>query len=781
MSDGNVGTIKFLDRDLPEIPTKKIAERVASRFGLEGDWHSLEGERDQVLMLDADSGRYVVRVSNVAEHPRVADFQVKALLHIERYAPDLPVPRVVRTIEGELVDSFGHEGAQHLLRLVTYRPGTPLREAPTEEKAQLRAQLGKTLARFGLAMRGFFHEAATNEHPWDIMRSPQLIDHTKHIADSTVRTAVEDVLEQFSGNVLPGIGSLRHQVIHQDAHGGNVLVDNGTVSGLIDFGDMVWGPLPSEIAIAADPAWSNGDPVGALCEIMAGFDATYPLEESEVAVLFDLVLARVAATLTIEAARQATSPDRSPAAEGIDRYAGLLDELLRLDRSTVDRRLRKVGRFAPTWPAPSSSDLAKRRRASLGPNAPHFYDQPLHIERGDGVWLYAPDGTAYLDFYNNVPQVGHNHPHVVNAISRQASALNTNSRYLYEGIVDYAERLTHLLGPGLDTCLFVNSGSEANDVALQMARFATGRSGVIVMDGAYHGVTVATREVSTADPDIVASSRVAELMVPDPYRGRYRTGEPELAGRYADDTERALTSLADHGQEVSAFVVDPAMCSTGMPSIPPGYLAEVHRRVGAAGGLFIVDEVQSGLGRTGRWWGHELHEVAPDIVTMGKPIGNGHPLGVVVTSAELLDAFLSRTRLFSTFGGNPVAAAAGMAVIDVIEREQLVTKANDTGAYLRKELARLQADHPLIGDVRGWGMIAGVELVTDRELRTPATGQTQQLIELMKSNGVLVGVAGRRGNVLKLRPPLIAERRHVDRFIEALASSLAAVGDRDIR
>jgi len=777
MSDGDVGTIKFLARDLPEIPTEKIAERVASRFGLEGDWQSLEGERDQVLRLDADSGRYVVRVSNVAELPRVVDFHVKALLHIETHAPDLPVPRVVPMIDGGFVDSMKSGDHSHLVRLVTYLPGRPLREAPTEEKAQLRTRLGATLATFGLAMRGFFHEAASNEHPWDIMRSPQLTDHTRHITDSTVRTGVEEVLQQFSGHVLPGIGSLRHQVIHQDAHGGNVLVDNGSVSGLIDFGDMVWGPLPSEIAIAADPAWSDGDPVGALCDVVAGFDATYPLEEPEVAVLFDLVLARVAATLTIEAARQARSSDQRSAAEGIDRYAGLLDELLRLDRSTVDRRLREVGRFAPTWPSPSSTDLVKRRRAHLGAMAPHFYDQPLHVERGDGVWLYAPDGTAYLDFYNNVPQVGHNHPHVVNAISRQAATLNTNTRYLLEGVVAYAERLTGLLGPGLDACLFVNSGSEANDVALQIARFATNQGGTIVMEGAYHGVTAATRQLSTGDDDIEAVAHIAELMVPDPYRGPYMAEDAGAAAKYAADVDRALGELMSHGNDLAAFIVDTAMCSNGIPSIPAGYFADVEKRVRAGGGLVIADEVQAGLGRTGQWWGHELHGLKPDIVTMGKPIGNGHPLGVVVTSAELLEPFMARTRLFSTFGGNPVAAAAGMAVIDVIEREHLIAKANDTGAYLRDELGRVQTDHPLIGDVRGWGMIIGVEFVTDRELRTPAMNQTHQLIELMKSNGVLVGSAGQRGNVLKIRPPLVAERAHADRFIEAMAASLAAVGE----
>jgi 4-aminobutyrate aminotransferase-like enzyme len=415
-----------------------------------------------------------------------------------------------------------------------------------------------------------------------------------------------------------------------------------------------------------------------------------------------------------------------------------------------------------------------RRRQVLGAGLRHFYSQPLHFERGRGPWLYNAQGKPFLDAYNNVPVAGHCHPHVVKAIARQTAALNTNTRYLYGSILDYAERLVSLLPGDLSVCVFVNSGSEANDIAWRMAQFITGQRGALVMEDAYHGITEAIAELTPSNLKRGLAPHVQTLMSPDPYRGKYRYGEPDLAERYAQDADRAIADLARVGFQPAAFMIDTAFVSNGIPDVPDGYLAAVTAKVRDAGGLLIADEVQAGFGRLGtHMWGHMAHGLMPDIVTMGKPVGNGYPLGVIVTRSKILDAFAEETGLFSTFGGNPVACAAGMAVLDVIEDEELLSNAKQTGDYLRDGIRELMPRHAWIGDVRGRGLLAGVELVRDQTTREPSNVETKRVLDLMRQNGVLVGSEGSYGNVLKIRPPLVFRRQHADILIEALDRSLA--------
>jgi 4-aminobutyrate aminotransferase-like enzyme len=310
-----------------------------------------------------------------------------------------------------------------------------------------------------------------------------------------------------------------------------------------------------------------------------------------------------------------------------------------------------------------------------------------------------------------------------------------------------------------------------------MAKITTGNTGALLMEDAYHGITEPIREFSPGHPDVQLPSHLQGLIVPDTYRGQYREDTPDVAVRYAEDADRAIADLAKEGHEVAAFMIDSALCSSGVPDTPDGYMREIEKRVRAAGGLMICDEVQSGFGRMGQWWGHEFHGLTADIVTMGKPVGNGHPLGVIVTTAEILRQFIANTGLFSTFGGNTVACAAGNAVLDVIERDELIENGRDVGDYLRDSLRELANTQSLIGDVRGNGMLVGLEFVTDRDARTPATKETQAILELMRQRRVLVGKEGRYGNILKLRPPLVFQREHVDQLVGALDSALSELSN----
>jgi 4-aminobutyrate aminotransferase-like enzyme len=404
-----------------------------------------------------------------------------------------------------------------------------------------------------------------------------------------------------------------------------------------------------------------------------------------------------------------------------------------------------------------------------------FYDDPVHIVRGEGVWLYDADGRKYLDMYNNVPHVGHCHPHVVNAICEQVATLNTHTRYLHDNVVDCAERLTAKFSDDLDTAMFCCTGSEANELALRIARTVTGAAGVIVTDFAYHGNTQAIFEISPEDcPASELPSYVVTVPAPDCYRGRYR--DADAGELYAAHVQEAIDTLQDRGIKPAAFVIDTIISSDGVVSPPPGYLKRAADIVHAAGGLFVADEVQPGFGRMGsHFWGFEVDGVMPDIVTMGKPMGNGHPIAAVVTRSEMVSALNEAGGYFNTFGGNPVSAAAALAVLDVIEDEQLQQNALDVGGHMVNGLASLAETHEMIGDIRGSGLFVAVELVTDREKREPATQLAKSIVNALRNKGVLIGSIGPDDNVLKLRPPMVLQKPEAEMMLGILDESLAAL------
>ena len=419
--------------------------------------------------------------------------------------------------------------------------------------------------------------------------------------------------------------------------------------------------------------------------------------------------------------------------------------------------------------------LLARRQQLLGSAYRLFYEEPVHLVRGDGVWLYDAEGRKYLDMYNNVAHVGHCHPQVVDAICRQAKQLNTHTRYLHETVVNYAERLLARFPAPLDTAMFCCTGSEANELALRIARSVTGRTGVIVTSNAYHGNSQATWELSPEEvPADQLPGHVAVVPAPDCYRGRYRgSGAGE---QYAMHVHDAITVLRERGFEPAAFIADSIMSSAGVVAPPTGYLRKVSTIINDAGGLFIADEVQPGFGRTGsHYWGFEADGVLPDIVTLGKPMGNGHPISGMVTRHDLVTAFAAEGGYFNTFGGNPVSCAAAMAVLDVIDGEGLQQNALAIGEHLVEELRSLAGRHAAIGDVRGSGLFIALEFVSDRQERTPAPELAQQLVNELRRRGVLSGSIGPDDNILKLRPPLVLTLQHADYMLEILDGALTEV------
>lgn len=421
--------------------------------------------------------------------------------------------------------------------------------------------------------------------------------------------------------------------------------------------------------------------------------------------------------------------------------------------------------------------LLERRYRVLGPHAPLFYDKPLHLVRGEGVWLYDANGERFLDAYNNVPHVGHCHPRVVAALSRQAAILNTHTRYLDENVVAYAERLTSLFDRQLSMAAFCCTGSEANELALRMARDCSGGSGIIATAWAYHGNTAAVMQVSSLfTPPDKRGPYVRTVPVMDPYRDRAGRSDDALATAYADNVKRVIDEFAAAGIRFAGLLYCTAFSSEGLPTVPAGFMAKALAHVHAAGGLFIADEVQAGFGRLGsHLWGHQMLGVVPDIVTLGKPMGNGHPLAAVIARPELISGFTERNMYFNTFAGNPVSAAVGAAVLDVLEDERLVENARVVGDYTLARLAKLAERHPIVGDVRGAGLFFAVELVSDRGSKTPAPAQTKRVVNRMRELGVLISRIGMHDNILKIRPPMPFSKQHADLLVDRLNEALASL------
>ena len=412
-------------------------------------------------------------------------------------------------------------------------------------------------------------------------------------------------------------------------------------------------------------------------------------------------------------------------------------------------------------------ELVERRKQTLGPTYTHFYKNPLHIVRGEGVWLFDSEGRRYLDCYNNVPSVGHCNPEVVDAICAQARQLNTHTRYLHENIIRYGEMLTGTMPEDDYVALFVCTGTEANDLAYRIASTVTGRKGVVITENVYHGNSTLVSELSPGEgrhhpcPDFIA-----EVPPPDSYRGSIDPSQ----------VDHAFERLKNQGHEVAAQFIEGAFENPGLFCPNADYFQEVARRTRAAGGLIVFDEVQSGLCRQGEnIWAYQNSDLAPDIITMGKPLGCGHPLAATVVRRSVIEQFGKITDYFNTFGGNPVATAAGIAVLNYIHQNDVLNNVHQTGKYFRAGLEKLKDKYDVIGDVRGKGLFIGVDMVRDRKTKAHASSEAARVIELLREEGMLVSTVGVHANILKIRPPLIFSQENADMALQMMKNAYAAL------
>jgi 4-aminobutyrate aminotransferase-like enzyme/Ser/Thr protein kinase RdoA (MazF antagonist) len=757
-----------LETTPPRFSANEAARIAGELFGVAGTAVDLGSERDQAFLIDdGDGGGGVLKISNSSEDPGVLDLETEAILHVTRVDPGLPVarPRAAAgagdgpaayrpTIEGPAATHF----VRVFERLRGRVGGPELDDAAVYE-------YGATHARLNLALRAFFHPAAGRGLLWDLKRAAELRALLGSIGDESRRGLVDRVLDRYEQRVLPRWPRLRAQVVHGDFNLDNVLLDErGSITGIADFGDTVHTAQVADFAVGV-ASLLRGRPGGDVFRVariaVDGYASRAPLEPEELEVLADLVAARLASIVTISAWRAARYPDNAQYIQAWDADSWQLLEVF--DATGADEVAYELGAARPPV---STDELARRRRSALGPALSELtYRESVHVVRGEGAWLFDADGRRLLDAYNNVPVVGHCHPRVTEAVVRQTRAVNTHARYLYEPLIELAERVAASMPPeaGLDTVMLVNSASEANEIAWRTALVTTGRRGAIVTEHAYHGVTAAAADLSPEEwPEDFRPPNVETIAPP----GMRRPLDAEMA--------RAIERLKERGAGLAATYIDSGFTSDGIRVPAPGELETIVRETRAAGGLLVADEVQAGHGRTGeRLWAFMRYGISPDVVTLGKPMGNGYPVAAVITRKEIVDRLAERARLFSTFGGNPVAARAALAVLEVIEDERLIENAARVGSRLLRALEALRGDHSSISDVRGSGLLIGVELVADARGSAPDAGLAERVVDSMRERGVLIGRTGPNGNVLKIRPPLVFADEHADAVVDALDRGLA--------
>ena len=748
-------TADVLDAAPPSLTQADAAALARDRFGIDGTAEALVSERDQNFRLTpADGAAWVLKVSNAAEARGVVEMEVAAVERIAAVDPDLPVPVARPTLEGASIAEVDIGGSAHLVRLLPLMPGRNV--SPSELAMADIEGIGEVVARVARALRGFFHPAAGRTILWDQQRLPLLFPHAALVDDPDRRELLERVIGRFTERVLPVLPRLRSQVIHDDLTLDNLLLDgNHRVTGIIDFGDMSHTALVLDMPATIQSLVRGRTDIFEVAEaFLAGYASVTALEADEADLLGDLLAGRMAQTILISAHRTRQYPDNAYIHGWSEPAWELLEQLDAVGFDEAARHLAAIAR-APISGHAAADELLSRRRRALGSALESLsYRTPLHLVRGRGAWMETADGRRYLDAYNNVPVVGHAHPRVVEAIARQAATLNTNTRYLHEHVVELAERLTATLPDELDTVMFVNSGSEANDLAWRLATTVTGADAGIVTDWGYHGVTAAIADFSPSEwPQGEQPPGVETYPAPDTYRGRYADADDPVAVA-REELVGAVARLVDRGRRPAALFLDSTFTADGIFVPAPDVVAGIIGAARDAGALYVADEVQSGHARTGEMWGHTRWGVTPDVVTLGKPMGNGHPVAAVITRAEIADRFGAQTTFFSTFGGNPVACAAALAVLDVIDDEGLLAHATSVGDELRASLAGLAARHPAIGNVRGRGLMTAVELVRDPATREPATDLAARVKDEMAEAGVLIGTTGRLKNVLKIRPPL---------------------------
>jgi len=772
----------------PRFNEEIIPGIVKVNYGIKVESKNLVSDIGQnFLLTTGDGSQHILKIANPSETFDFLDAQNKALSFLKEQHYKYQIPDLITADSGKNIIQISDESNRiYQARLFKYLSGEFLADARPFSPALL-TQVGQILGEMDQILTQFVHPAIHRHWHWDLKNALKTRRFTRYISDAKKVRLVEYFLLQFETEVVPLIPQLRESMMHNDANDYNIIVNKSAdskdwqVSGIIDFGDMVYSCTIFELAVAlAYIMFESDPPLDNVAPVIKAYNKVLLIKDIELKVLFYCICARLCMSVTIAAYQRKLQPDNDYVSISEQSAWVLLEQLLATNPVKAHRIFQEAcEREINDGITLRSRTIVEERKKRLGKSLSISYKKPLKIIKGAMQYLYDQDGNTYLDCVNNVCHVGHCHPTVVRAAQKQMAILNTNTRYLHDYLIQYAKRITDTLPDPLNVCFFVNSGSEANELALRLAYTYTGVKNLIIVDNAYHGNTSALIDISPykyegkggAGPGFYTH----KVIMPDTYRGPYKADDPLAAKKYAKHVAQAVNELKRRDKRLAGFMSESLLGCGGQIVLPDGYLEEVYSIIRASGGVCIADEVQVGFGRVGSmYWGFELQGVVPDIVTMGKPIGNGHPLAAVVTTPQIADSFNNGMEYFNTFGGNPVSCAVGMAVLDVIGQENLQENALSVGNHLLTGFHKLKNTHELIGDVRGSGLFIGIELVQDRKSLEPATHQTSVIINKMREEGILLSTDGPFDNVLKIKPPLVFTKDNA----EYLLSSISHVMER---
>jgi len=766
----------------PQIDTDCIINFLNQNYKISGELVELQGYCDlNQLLTSADGQRFIIKISNQSASLSNLEMQNEAMQYLHQFS--LAVPAVLDNLAGKNISQIeAADGQNYNLRVLSFLEGTFYADTETSTHNHLLWQnLGSMVGKIDAKLSQFDHRGAYRFLEWDLAQGFAMCQMKKHLLQQPQSALVEHFLNYYQTKVLPQLSELPQGIIHSDANDYNVLVDDlekpQKIVGLIDFGDMVFSHLVNELAICCAYAMmGQQQPIETIKSISVGYHQQRNLSPVELNVLIPLIALRLCTTLCNAAYAYSKEPENEYLLISVATATTALEQLKLINLFAAEQQLLVACNLFEASGL-NHQQIIDYREKHLGRTLSLSYQQPLKIICGQGTYLYDEMGNEYLDMVNNVCHVGHCHPKVVKAGQQQMAKLNTNTRYLHDNIIQFSEKLLATFPEQLSVCMFVNSGSEANELAFRLAECYSKSNELLVVDGAYHGNTAACIQASPYKFDGPggkgAAANVHIVAMPDPYRGRYSVQGDDLSLPYIEDVEQMLKQLELQGKQVGAYICESLQGVAGQIIMPEGYLKGVYKAVRKAGGVCIADEVQVGFGRVGtHMWAFETQNVIPDIVTLGKPIGNGHPMAAVVMTAEIANAFANGMEFFNTFGGNPVSCAIGSAVLDVIEEEKLMQNALRTGNYLVAQLKLLQNNYPLIGDVRGLGLFIGVELVEDRKTKKPATKKMEWLIEYFKLKNILLTSEGPHYSVLKIKPPIVFNEKDTDRFIHVFRQGL---------
>ncbi len=773
--------IEYINSTPPRFTEHQIEIYLLKIYGIDTKAKNLASDIGQnFLIQNADGCKYIFKIANPSESIDILIAQNEVLLFLADQNFNIIIPEVIQTIKNDLIASIPTvDGIPYNCRLLSYLEGTFLADC-TNQSPTLLQNIGEMLGRMDQSLKKFSNPAIHRYWHWDLKNVLDIRPYTCYLSEPGVRRLVEYFLLQFETLVVPRFPELPKSLIHNDANDQNILIsdranDKTMPCAIIDFGDMVYSCTIFELAIALTYImFKKEDPLLSAIPVIKGYIKTSPLTEEEISILYYCISARCCQSLTMAAYQRKLQPDNDYVSISEQDARRLLFQLLEINPEQAEEIFRQACGFpAAEKTGHDRKEILKERSERIGKSFSISYKTPLKIIKGAMQYLYEKDGRTFLDCVNNVCHVGHCHPRVVQAAQKQMALLNTNTRYLHDYLVEYAKRLTDTLPDHLNVCFFVNSGSEANELALRLAYNYTNSKEIIILDNAYHGNTSSLIDISPykyqGKGGRGPGRHTHKAMMPDLFRGPFRSVDIDAGSKYAESVSGIIRELQYQDNSPAAFMCESLPGCGGQILLPDGYLEIVYQLTRKAGGVCIADEVQVGFGRVGKkFWGFELQNVTPDIVTLGKPIGNGHPLAAVVTTAGIADAFNNGMEYFNTFGGNPVSCAVGMAVLDVVKDEGLQENAELAGNCLMEGLHKLKKDYEIIGDVRGSGLFIGIELVKDKKTLEPGTEEAARIVNSMKEEGILLSTDGPYENVIKIKPPLVFDIRNADQFVYTL-------------